>query len=364
MMICLRPSFIDASIRCGQALQGKIFKAIRKLEKGHKSGYGLESVENSNKLYFYKIDGQNRIVLELGKKREFFLTDIWDHKGKSYKLKKAMDIIDSPIKVATETGSGFSTADFKTLELAFEAQDQIGIDRYFEKIREQIFPTFKILGRGVSARLEEDLGVILFPRKAEKANILNHPVVWLAFIGAEQGHYENHSQLTFHLGIGDCIHETTRHSRHFCIKLAVFHDRIDNKTFYTNSYNYPYEIIKYARKLDKSYEISFFRKRGRPPVRILPSHMNEDGYDEVMELLSQKSLAKGFYGFSFSRDYPYYDESNEENFSNITWVEDEIVNEFSNLMYLYFMFSENDPLARIETYKKRKIDFDNRRMSG
>jgi hypothetical protein len=122
--------------------------------------------------------------------------------------------------------------------------------------------------------------------------------------------------------------------------------------------------MKYAKRPHKSYKMRFFPKRGKPAKEIFHAHTHEKEYLKVRKLLSPESLAEGFYGFSFSRDYPLYDDPNEKNFSNIEWVENEIINEFSDLMYLYLMFSKDDPLKDIEVYKNKKIDFDNKRMSG
>jgi len=180
-MICLRRSFINAATKCGQTLQGRLFKAMQKLEKGYKSGYGLEAVEDSDNLYFYKIDEKNRMVIELGKHGEFFLFDIWDHESKSFNLKTRDDTQSSVSEMPRSTGIGFSPEDFRILDWAFKIPDQISEKQYFEKICDQIFPKFDSIAKNISSRLYEELGVRLFPHKAEMGDIGKGPVTWLAF---------------------------------------------------------------------------------------------------------------------------------------------------------------------------------------
>ena len=365
-MICLRRSFINAATKCGQTLQGRLFKTMQKLERGYKSGYGLEAVEGSNKLYFYKIDEKNRMVIELGENGEFFLFDIWDHEDKSFNLKKRDDMQPSVSEMPRGTGIGFSPEDFRILDCAFKIPGQISEKQYFEKICDQIFPKFDFIAKNISSRLYEELGVRLFPHKAEMGDIGKGPVTWLAFTRSNDEHYQNYAQLTLHLGIGDCTHETSNFDKHFCIKLAVFHDKHDIRAFWRNLENHPDAIDlmkKYARKLNRLYEMKFYRRKKNPPI-VFPTHTNDDTYTEVfVDLMSPESISEDFFGFSFSRYYPYYENRNQEKFSDIKWVEDEIINEFSDLMYLYFMFSDDAPIQKIEHYKKRKIDFDNKRMS-
>jgi uncharacterized protein YktB (UPF0637 family) len=347
--------------------KGQVLDAICKLLENPDSGRGIR--KKGNDFYFDAIGKKWQLHFDK-LNGDIHLIDIWDHNmGANYQTTEKTRNSHSTKKTnvaISPPGTGFSSRDFDTLNLAFKAQDEIGIKDYFKKICEQIFPKFESLAQKVSNRLNADLGVKLFGHKAEMADILNHPVVWLAFINAEDGYYEHHAQLTFHLGIGDCIHKTTNHQYpHFCIKLAVFFDKIDNKKFYRNFENYPDKIRKYAKKkLDGSYKMRFYQTRGGRPYKEFPVHMKEAKYSEVKNLMSPESIAKGFYGFSISKEYPYREGSNAENFSNLTWVEGEIVNEFSNLMYLYFMFSEHDPLQKIEDYKKWKIPFDDKKSSA
>jgi uncharacterized protein YktB (UPF0637 family) len=347
--------------------KGRVLDAICKLLENPNSGRGIR--KKGETFFFDAIGRKWQLDFDL-LNDGIHLIDIWDHDtGINYQTKSKKSKSNGTRKenaVSNLPGRGFSAKDFETLDLAFEAQDVIGIEHYFEEICEQIFPTFGSLGRNVCKRIKKDLGIEFFYHKAEKADILNHPVVWLAFNRSKEGYYEHHAQLTFHLGIGDCIHNTTNHRyRHFSIKLAVFFDKIDNKKFYRNFENYPDKIMKYAKKkLDGSYKMRFYRKRGGLPQDEFRIHMKEAKYLEVKKLMSPESIAKGFYGFSISKEYPYYEDSNAENFLNLTWVEGEIVNEFSNLMYLYFMFSEHDPLKKIEGYKKWKIAFDDKKSTA
>jgi uncharacterized protein YktB (UPF0637 family) len=343
--------------------KGRVLDAICELLDEPDLGRGIRK-KGAN--YFFDAIGKKwQLNFDLSD-GNIHLLNLWHHdKGidnkKSSKKRKKY----SPKKLnVTNAVVGFSEEDFEILNLAFESQNETEIKNYFEKIREQIFPKFDDLGSRVHSRLEKDLGVRLFPHKAEMANILNYPVVWLAFTGSEDDHYENHSQLTFHLGIDDCIHEPTTYQYHFCIKLAVFHDRIDNKIFHTNLKNHSDLITKYIRKLGRPYSMRFYRKREKPPEDLLPVfHRSSDDYLKFLKLLRPDSIAKGFYGFSFSRNYIYHESPNRENFSDIAWVEDEMVTEFSKLMNLYIMFSQNDPLGKIEDYQKWKKQFNDRKSS-
>ena len=346
--------------------KGQVLDAICNLSETPDLGRGIR--KKGDTLFFDAIGTKWQLNFDISN-NDIYLIDIWDH-DKAIDNKKKGKKLNTHYKknqkaAILSDGRGFSREDFEVLNLAFAAQDEIKIEQYFEKICEKIFPKFESLGQKVSNRLEKDLGIKLFAHKAEMPDILNHPVVWLAFIKSKDGHYEHHAQLTFHLGIGDCIHETTNPQYHFSIKLAVFFDKIDNKRFYRNFENYPDEIRKYAKKkLDGSYKMRFYRSRSGLPHKEFPIHMKEKKYLEVKQLLAPDSVAKGFYGFSISKDYPYFEDSNEENFSNISWIEDEIVNEFSNLMYLYYMFSERDPLKKIKRYKEKKMAFDDKRSSA
>jgi uncharacterized protein YktB (UPF0637 family) len=295
------------------------------------------------------------------------LLNLWDHdKGIDNKKSSRRLEKDSPKNLNVTNGVvGFSAEDFRTLEWAFQIPDQISEKEYFQKIYDQIFPKFDSIGKNISFRLYEELGVRLFPHKSEMGDIGKGPVTWLAFTRSRDEHYQNYAQLTLHLGIGDCTHETNDFNSHFCIKLAVFHDKHDTRAFWRNLQKNPNAITlikKYARKLNESYEMRFYRRKRKPPM-IFPTHTNDETYSDVfIDLMNPESISEDFFGFSFSRYYPFYENDNQEKFSNMQWVEAEIVNEFADLMYLYFMFADDDPIQRIHKYKQRKIPFNNRKL--
>ncbi|MBW2066872.1 MAG: DUF1054 family protein [Deltaproteobacteria bacterium] len=323
----------------------------------------IEGLPNNLKRYEYRKDGQNRTELETHG-TDFYLIDILDHSDQDFQRERNPISRQPIVKIRDSRAQGFATEDFEALKAAFEIPDKITEDQYFERLSEQIYPKFGQLAQTVPVRIEKEFGVRLFPHLAEGRDVGRDPVVWLAFTDSKSGHYANYCQLTLQIGLGDCLHEPIQDtSEHFSIKLAVFGDKQDIRRFWMNvdgDLETLEKIKKYARKLDRSYKMKFYRKKKDLPV-VFPANTNDDDYLKVIDMLNPESIDEGFFGFSFSKDYRYYEDSNAQRFADIKWVENEIVNEFSKLMYLYFIFSKDDPMAEIESYKERKIQFDNRR---
>jgi hypothetical protein len=264
---------------------------------------------------------------------------------------------------------GFSKEDFDALQSAFKIPKGLTEGQYFDLLNERIYPKFRWLAERVQHDLSKELGVDLCPQLADKGDIGKDPVVWLAFVKSLTSHYENQSQLTLHLGIGECIHETIDHTPHFCLKVATFHDKPDSRRFWNNVARDREKaidaIVKYTKKLGPAYEIRLYQNKLEKPLvhSAYLAKTDREIIELLLEYMSPDSIKKGFFGFSFNRYYNFYENNVKEQFSDIEWIAKEMVREFSKLMYLYFWFSEDNPTARIEEYKEKKMAFDDRMSS-
>jgi hypothetical protein len=360
-MIILHDEFFRVIDKYPVDLKGRILEAAIKLTKNKKLGRGVRKKGTPEDRYF-DAAGKKYQLKFYQDGEDYIITDIWTHDiDKRSQTQSGQGRTTPAVRQHHPLHLGFSKKDFEILQSAFNIPEKLSEEDYFNLISRTTYPKLKWLGDRVAADLWSKLGIRLYPQLAEKGDIGRDPVVWLAFTRSED-HYESQVQLTFHLGIGECIHEAKDRRCHFCTKLALFHNKPDTRRFWANVKNHPETAIqtikKYTMKLPPTYEIQFYRKKTEPPEKF--SARSERDYLEVLvDYLNPDYIKKGFFGLNFNRYHHYYDDNVADCFSDLEWVASYLIREFSDLMYLYFWFSADDPLKKIEEYKKRKIAFDN-----
>lgn len=358
-MIILTDEFFRAINGYDVTEKGRILDGINKLRLDNNLGRGARKKGSPYK--YFDAAGKDRQLKFYQDGENYIITDIWTHdsdkRSQSPSGKRramSLDMKKSPPSL------GFSKKDFEILQSAFSIPEKLSEQDYFDEISRVIYPKFKWLGDRVASDLWEKLGVRLYPHLAQKVHIGIDPVVWLAFTRSTDD-YESQAQLTFHLGIGECIHEAKDHTWHFCTKLAIFRENPDTRRILANVKNHTetalQTIKKYIGKLHSTYEIQFHEKKTEPPFKF-SAHYEKGYLDFLIGYPDPDLLKKGFFALSFNRFQNYYDNNVSDSFSNLEWVAKYMIKEFSTLMNLYFWFSEDDPLKRIEEYKKRKIIFD------
>jgi hypothetical protein len=364
-MIILSDDFLRDIKRYPVDFKGRVLDAIYQLSANPTLRRGTR--KKGSRLFFDAVGKKWQLSYEVTDGGDLYLFPLWTHDMSVAQKKSGIEIGGFIPGKKAPFDKGFSGTDFDVLKSAFDVPDKVSEEQYFKNLSETIYPKLAWLGGRVQDDLSKELGVNLYAQLADKGNIGSDPVVWVAFVKSMESPHVNQSQLTFHLGIGECIHESKDRSPHFCIKTATFRDKPDSRRFWKNISRDRQRAIeaitKSIRMLGSSYEIRFYQeKRERPIIQSARLDKNDrETVELLLEYMCPESLKKDFFGFSFNKYYDFHDKRVAEGFSDMEYVARELVREFSKLMYLYFWFSEDDPMSKIAEYKERQIALDNRR---
>ncbi len=360
MKIVLTEEFFRETDGLSNEILGQLFSTLGKISLGRSSGLDLKLTEGLKQTWMARINNQCRLAMAM--EGEFCFTGyVWDHQT------KRMGAESTPCGVPTRTAKpqfpSISPLHFETLESAERVQTIDQECDYHERLYEIFSPTLYIVGKTIRRVFQEHLKVELFPHIAHPHNINRRPIIWMVFTNNEDPHYENYPQIGLHVGIGSAKADTFEQNdkeRHVAIKVAEFGTRPGYRQFF-ESYAEPRrgeKVRRYfynrSRLLSKYYTLHFRKSLNEDEPLDLSKVTREE--DLLNFFLKTESIARseGFFALEILRRYEGEDLLRFRDHSALI---SELASNLAELIPIYFLFTESDPLGVWNRYQPHLENF-------